>query len=105
MEFKMQFVVIAYDGTDEGALERRMAAREAHLKSAKELFEEGKWLYAVGILNDEGKPIGSMIVCDFASRDELEQQWLNDEPYVVGNVWKEIKINRAQGAPFNPGKK
>jgi uncharacterized protein YciI len=101
----MQFIVIAYDGTDEGALERRLAAREAHLKSAKEMFENGKWLYAVGILNDDGKPIGSMIVCDFVSRDELEQQWLKDEPYVVGNVWKEIKVNRAQAAPFNVGKK
>lgn len=101
----MQFLVIAYDGTDEEALERRLAAREAHLKSAKKLFESGKWLYAVGILNDEGKAIGSMIVCEFASRDELEQQWLKVEPYVVGNVWKEIKINRAQAAPFGLSKK
>ena len=95
----MQFIVTAYDGTDQGALERRLAARDAHLKSAKEMFDSGKWLYAAGILSDDGKMIGSMIVCDFASRDELEE-WLKVEPYVVGNVWKEIKINRAQVAPF-----
>jgi uncharacterized protein YciI len=96
----MQFLVVAYDGTDEGALERRLAAREAHLKSAKEMFEAGKWLYAAGILNDDGKTIGSMIVCEFDSRDVLEQQWLKEEPYIIGNVWKTININRAQVAPF-----
>jgi uncharacterized protein YciI len=95
----MQFIVIAYDGTDEKASERRLAAREAHLKLAKEMFSNGKWLYAVGILNDDGKVIGSMIVCEFASRNELKQ-WLKVEPYIVANVWKEIKINRAQVAPF-----
>jgi uncharacterized protein YciI len=95
----MQFIVVAYDGTDEGALDRRLAVRDAHLKSAKEMFESGKWLYAAGILNDDGKMIGSMIVCEFASRDELEQ-WLKVEPYVTGNVWKKVDVNRAQVAPF-----
>ena len=95
----MQFIVIAYDGTDEGALERRLAVREAHLKSAKEMVDSGNWLYAAGILSDDGKMIGSMIVCEYPSRDELEQ-WLKVEPYVVGEVWKEINVNRAQVAPF-----
>ena len=36
----MQFIVIAYDGTDEGALERRLAVRDAHLKSAKEIPDD-----------------------------------------------------------------
>ena len=96
----MQFIIIAYDGTDDRSLERRVAAREAHLKLAKEMFESGKWLYAVGMLNDDGKMIGSMIVCDFPSRDELEEHWLKNEPYVVGQVWENIEINRAHVAPF-----
>ena len=100
----MQFIVIAYDDTDEGALDRRLVVRNAHLKSAKELFENGRWLYAAGILDDDGKMIGSRIVCDFASRDELNQQWLKNEPYVTGNVWKEIKIHPAQVATFSDKK-
>jgi uncharacterized protein YciI len=96
----MQFIVIAHDGVDEKAAERRMAAREAHLETAREMFDKDKFLYAVGILDDDGNMIGSVIVCDFGSRDELEEQWLKNEPYVVGNVWRKIEINRAQVAPF-----
>jgi uncharacterized protein YciI len=95
----VQFIVVAYDDTDASALERRLAAREVHLESAKEMFDSGKWLYAAGILNDDGKMIGSMIICEFPSRKELEQ-WLKEEPYVTGNVWKTIDIKRAQVAPF-----
>ena len=96
----MQFIVIAYDGTDEKAYERRLAVREDHLKSAKELYDTGKWIYAAAILNDDGKMIGSMIVCDYQSREELQEQWLNNEPYIKGNVWKRIEIKHAQVAPF-----
>ena len=96
----MQFIVIAYDGTDEHALERRMAVREAHLKAAKELYETGKWLYAAGILNDEGQMVGSMIICDFESREAMDDEWLKHEPYILGDVWKSIIVDRAAVAPF-----
>jgi uncharacterized protein len=96
----MQFIVIGYDGTDKKALERRLAVREDHLKSAKELYETGKWLYAAALLNDAGTMIGSMIVCEYRSREELQEQWLDKEPYVIGNVWQKIDVRRAQAAPF-----
>jgi uncharacterized protein YciI len=96
----MQFVLTAYDGTDEGASGRRMAAREAHLQLGKEMHAAGKWLYAAGILDDDGRMIGSMIVCDFASRGEMQKQWLSREPYIAGKVWEKIDIRSAQTAPF-----
>jgi len=96
----MQFLITAYDGTDENALARRMAAREAHLKLGKEMHDAGKWLYAAGILDDAGKMIGSMIVCDFASRGEMQKEWLGREPYIIGKVWEKIDIRSAQTAPF-----
>lgn len=96
----MQFVLIAYDGTDEGALGRRMVVRKAHLKLGKGMHDAGKWLYAAGILADEGKMIGSMIVCEFPSREEMEKQWLSREPYIAGKVWQKIDIQRAQVASF-----
>lgn len=96
----MQFIVTGYDGTDENALDRRMAVREDHLAMANKMHAAGRWLYAAAILDDEGKMVGSMIVCDFASRDALETEWLNDEPYVTGKVWHRVEIKKAQVAPF-----
>jgi uncharacterized protein YciI len=96
----MQFIILGYDGTDEGALARRMAAREAHIKQAKQMFDDGKLLYAAGILDDDGKMIGSMIICEFPSRNDLEDLWLKNEPYVTGNVWERIEVNGTHVAPF-----
>jgi len=96
----MQFIVTGYDGKDKDALDRRMAAREAHLAMAGEMVEKGKWLYAAAILNEDGKMAGSVIICDFDSRQALEKDWLEKEPYVLGKVWEKIDISRAQVAPF-----
>jgi uncharacterized protein YciI len=96
----MQFIVIAHDGTDSNAIERRIAVREDHIRQGKAFYDSGKWLYAAGILDDEGILIGSMIMCDFPSQTELENQWLKNEPYIVGKVWEKIEIHRAHVAPF-----
>lgn len=96
----MQFIVIGYDGTDEHALERRMAVREDHLKMASEMNSNGKWLYAAAILSDDGKMCGSMIVCEFDSQEALKSEWLDREPYVLGKVWEQIEIKQAKVAPF-----
>ena len=96
----MQFVVTGYDGTDAKALERRLAAREDHLKIAGRMYEEGKWLYAAAILTDDGAMCGSVIVCDFPSREALDEEWLNHEPYIKGKVWEKVDVKRAQVAPF-----
>ena len=41
----MQFVVIGIDGKDNQALERRMAARPAHIALGDQLRDVGKMLY------------------------------------------------------------
>jgi uncharacterized protein YciI len=96
----MQYILIAYDGTDEQALARRIAVREAHLTNARQMFEKGELWYAAGILNEAGKMIGSMMLGNFPSRQEMEEKWLKNEPYILGKVWEKIEINRAQVAPF-----
>lgn len=96
----MQFILTGYDGIDENALDRRMAAREDHLALAGQMHETGKWLYAAAILNDQGQMAGSMIVCEFESRDALQKEWLDKEPYVLGRVWEKIEITQAKVAPF-----
>jgi len=96
----MQFIVSGYDGQDEGAMDRRMAAREAHLAMAKQMVENKKWLYAAAMLNEEDKMTGSMIICEFDSRQAMEREWLDQEPYVLGKVWEKIEITRAQVPPL-----
>ncbi len=96
----MQFIVSGYDGTDEKALERRLAAREEHLQLAGKMYEEGKWLYAAAILSDDGAMCGSVIVCAFPSREALKKEWLDQEPYIKGKVWEKVEVRRAQVAPF-----
>jgi len=87
----MQFIVIAYDGTDEEALQRRLAVREVHIALGDSLVASGQQLYGVALLNDAGKMIGSVLICDFPSREEFNV-WLAKEPYVTGHVWERIEV-------------
>ena len=95
----MQFLVIAYDGTDDKAPERRMAAREVHLAGIVKMKEEGKAIYGVAILNDREEMIGSALVVDFPTRADVGA-WLKTEPYVVGDVWRNIEVFPARVPPM-----
>ncbi len=94
----MQYLLIAYDGTDPEAPSRRMAARPAHLELGAKLRDEGKLLFGIAILDGTEKMIGSMFVGEFASRAELDQ-WLAIEPYVTGGVWKQIEVQPCRVGP------
>jgi len=95
----MQFIVTAYDGTDEKALERRLAVREEHLKSVEKRFQAGEHLYGLALLDEEGKMKGSMMVVEYHSREDLDN-WLKVEPYHVGNVWQKIDVQPCSVAPL-----
>lgn len=99
----MHFMLTGYDGTDEGALCRRLAARERHLELGMQLVEAGQLLYGAAILDDTGQMIGSVLILDYPSRTELEA-WLAIEPYVTGGVWRRIEITPVRvGAAFPGG--
>jgi len=51
----MQFLVQGHDGKDDMAYQRRQNAREGHLESIKKLKENKQILFAVAMLNSEGK--------------------------------------------------
>ena len=87
----MQFVVIARDGTDDQALERRLKAREAHLANVGNLKGQEKMLMGGAMLDDSGKMIGSVMVFDFPDRARLET-WLKNDPYSTGGVWKSVEV-------------
>jgi uncharacterized protein len=52
----------------------------------------------VAILDETDKMVGSVYVCDFESRQELDQ-WLKNEPYVTGNVWQQIEVHKCRVGP------
>ena len=87
----MQFLLIAFDGNDPGALERRMNARPDHLQKIAVLKKSGEFLFGGAILDDKGQMTGSMIVYEFPDREALDLK-LKEEPYVTNNIWQKITI-------------
>ena len=82
-----QFVVRAYDG--KGMLEKRLEVRPRHLEGMERIRQHV--VCAGGLLDDEGKMKGSMLVMEFESRQELDE-YLANEPYVLEHVWEKIEV-------------
>ena len=87
----MQYMIVAYDGTDPEALERRLAVREAHIKGAVALKESGNLIAGGAILSDAGQMVGSTTYVEFETREALDA-WLAQDPYVTGDVWRDITV-------------
>jgi uncharacterized protein YciI len=94
----MQFLIVAYDAKDEGALERRMAARDAHLASIAAYKAKGHMHIGAALLDDAGKMIGSTLIVEFDNAAECEA-WLHADPYVTGKVWQDISVTPCKIAP------
>lgn len=87
----MQFLLIAFDGTDPGALERRMKVRPEHLEKIAVLKKKGNFLLGGAILDNNQTMIGSMIVYEFPDKPALDES-LRDEPYITKGVWQKVEI-------------
>ena len=83
----VQFVIRAYDG--KGMLEKRMEVRPRHLEGMERIRQHV--VCAGGLLDDEGKMKGSMLVMEFESCQELDE-YLANEPYVQEHVWEKIEV-------------
>ncbi|MGZ5222215.1 MAG: YciI family protein [Chitinophagaceae bacterium] len=86
-----QYIMHAWDGTDEQALERRMKSRPAHFENARKLKANGNFIMGGAMLSDEGKMIGSTMVIQFETKEQL-QNWLDSEPYITGKVWEKMDL-------------
>lgn len=95
----MQYLVIAYD--NEGVLEKRLEVRDAHVEGARKLMAEGKIVQAGALIEDE-QMVGSTLMVDFESEDEINE-WLENEPYVQNGVWnmEEFQIVPVKLLPKN----
>lgn len=86
-----QYIITAWDGTDDQALDRRMKARPAHFEGAAQLKASGNFILGGAMLDNEGKMIGSTMVLQFETKEQL-QAWIDSEPYISNNVWEKIDI-------------
>lgn len=94
----MQFIVIAPDHTDAEALDRRKTHRPAHLAAIDGLKASGNMLNAGAMISPEGTVLGSVIMCEFESRADVDK-WLETEPFVKERVWNREKIDVKEFRP------
>lgn len=92
----MQYVIHAYDHTDGDALDRRMAVRPAHLDYVRKLKTDGRFLLGGALLDADGRMIGSMLMLDLETEEQLAD-YLNTDPYIVQGIWDKIDVK-----PFHP---
>ncbi|MCC8407388.1 YciI family protein [Mucilaginibacter sp. UR6-1] len=86
-----QYVLTAFDHTDTDAIQRRLDVRPLHVERVKQLKASGNFIVGGAMLNDNGDMIGSTMIVQFDSDDELEQ-WKQSDPYVTGGVWDKIEV-------------
>jgi len=91
----MLYAIIAQD--NENTLEKRLAARPAHLERLQVLQAEGRLVLAgphPAIDSEDPGPAGfsgSLIVAEFASHQDA-QDWANADPYVEAGIYSQVTI-------------
>ena len=91
----MWYAILARDNP--GSLQRRLAARDAHLERLGALREQGRLLLAGPLpaidAEDPGPAgfAGSLIVAGFDSL-EAARAWADADPYVVAGVYERVDV-------------
>ncbi|MBT8127913.1 MAG: YciI family protein [Gammaproteobacteria bacterium] len=91
----MFYAIIANDVDD--SLEKRLAARPAHLERLNTLLDEGRLLLAGPLpaidTEDPGEAgfSGSLIVAEFKSLEDAEA-WAADDPYKQAGVYASVTV-------------
>lgn len=93
----MQFIIKAYDGAN--MLDKRMEVRPRHLAGMQQLGNHV--ICAGGLLDEEGKMKGSVLIVDFENRAALDA-YLAGEPYVVEGVWEKVEVEVMNVVVVNP---
>lgn len=97
----MLYLVIAKDGTDPDAPARRQAVRAEHLEKVKPVLESGFLLLGGALLSKEGGMIGSAMILDAPSEEEV-WDFLKRDIYSKGNVWQNFEVHPFKIAVQSP---
>ena len=93
-------VIVAMDGSDEGAPARRQAARPAHMARMQPAAAEGVLTLGCAVLDAPGgQMIGSVVVTAHATDAAARAFWEQD-PYVQQDVWRDLRIWGTRIAPL-----
>jgi uncharacterized protein len=87
----MLYIVIAKDGTDPEAPQRRLAVREKHLQEVQPAVAAGIVQVGGALLNQEGIMIGSMMILE-AESEEAAREFLSKDIYSKTKVWQSFEI-------------
>ncbi|MEE8379362.1 MAG: YciI family protein [Gammaproteobacteria bacterium] len=91
----MLYAIISQDVKD--SLEKRLAARPAHIERLSALQNEGRLIIAgphPAIDSEDPGPAGfsgSLIVAEFSSQDDA-QNWADADPYVTAGVYEQVTV-------------
>lgn len=91
----MLYTIIGQDAPD--SLERRLAARPAHVARLHALQDEGRLILAgpfpaIDALDPAAAGFsGSLIVAEFATLPEAET-WAQADPYMTGGVYAQVMV-------------
>jgi hypothetical protein len=91
----MLYAIIGEDAS--GSLDKRLAARPAHLERLNVLQSEGRLLLAGPFPAIDGSDpgpagfSGSLIVAEFDSLDSA-QAWADADPYVAAGVYAKVSV-------------
>ena len=86
-----QYLILAQDGIDDEAQERRSKARPFHIETAKKLKAGGHFILGGATLDEAGHMNGSVMVMEFENEAAL-YEWLDNDPYVTQTVWENVEV-------------
>jgi hypothetical protein len=87
----MQYLVLAHDGRDSEAKERRRRVREKHLEGVRPAVESGVLQLGGALLDDGGGMVGSALLVE-ADDERALRTWLENDIYHREGVWKSFEI-------------
>jgi len=91
----MWYAIIGED--NENSLEKRLAARPAHIERLKQLLQEDRLLVSgpnpAVDSEDPGEAgfTGSVIIAAFDSLEQAER-WASEDPYITAGVYKQVTV-------------
>jgi uncharacterized protein YciI len=95
----MAYAVLAFDGTDAEAPDRRAAALEGHVAFITAEAEAGRLALGLPLRDEGGRTLGSLMFLDVPDRAGVDA-YLGGEPFAARGVWKEVRVLDFRIAPL-----